>query len=200
MTQARRAGLWSCSSISCQNGSSIRAMLVVHNFGAARQPVAGDAALRRGGFRGFAPPRCRRGFAATAGAGASAGHVRPPGSQMRRAPDSFDSAFSKAVDLGKQARRQATRTPTSGDIADGLLAGARSSTGCTRVSPQRCALPGLHAGRALRKGGWPSWKWLMDELASEKCSTSTPDRRQRRSGLFMKTNAMTCAVRCVARL
>ncbi len=72
---------------------------------------------------------------------------------MHDAPDSFDSAFAKAVDLGNKLADK-DKDADLWDIADGMLAGAIQYWLYSR-QPCGDALPGLHAdqhGRGAHGG------------------------------------------------
>jgi hypothetical protein len=91
---------------------------------------------------------------------------------MHDAPDSFDSAFSKAVDLGNKLADK-DKDADLWDIADGLLAGAiqywlysRQPCGDTRC--QDCMPISTAEGRMAEL------KRLTDELASESEYFHTP--------------------------
>jgi hypothetical protein len=91
---------------------------------------------------------------------------------MHDAPDSFDAAFSKAVDLGNKLADK-DKDADLWDIADGLLAGAiqywlYSRQPCGDARCQDCMPISTAQGRM------GELKRLMDELASESEYFHTP--------------------------
>ncbi len=63
---------------------------------------------------------------------------------MSATPESFESAFAKAVDLGNKLADK-DKDADLWDIADGLLAGAVQYWLYSRAALRRPALPGLPA-------------------------------------------------------
>jgi hypothetical protein len=106
-------------------------------------------------------------------------HDEGAAQSMTELADTFDAAFSKAVDLGNRIADK-DKDADLWDIADGLLAGAiqYGSIRDSRGDPRR-----QDACRsAPRRGAWLNWKCLIEQLARERIFPHA-DRRQRRPRL-----------------
>jgi hypothetical protein len=91
---------------------------------------------------------------------------------MSASPDSFDAAFTKAVDLGNKL---ADKNPDSDiwDIADGLLAGALQYWLVFAAALWRPGLRGLLLHQHRPRPAWPLGFGCVQELATDRRCTST---------------------------